>query len=289
LVGRGQLLELGVSRRAIETRLIQGRLHRVHQGVYALGHSLLDVSARWMAAVMACGPDAALSHRSAGQLWGMIPRSGAAPEVTRPRFFRPRAGIQAHRSSLPADEIALVDGIPVTSPPRTLLDLAAVLSQARLDRAFNEMEVIGLTDKHSIPDLLERYPRRRGSAILRSLLGDRSALRGVTRSTLEECFVALIDDNGLPRPRLNADLAVRGRFFRVDCLWRGERLVVELDGRAAHGTSKAFEGDRERDRVLLAEGWRVTRVTWRQLHDEPREIVEDLRQLLRCNSRTSYP
>jgi hypothetical protein len=131
--------------------------------------------------------------------------------------------------------------IPITSVPRTLFDLASVLTPRRLERAMNEAEVRGLTDRLSIPDLLGRYPRRRGSAILRSLLWDEGAIRGITRSQLEERFVALLGAHGLPRPRLNATVSVRGRFFEVDCLWADRRLIVELDGRAMHGTTVALE------------------------------------------------
>jgi Protein of unknown function (DUF559) len=181
---------------------------------------------------------------------------------------------------LPADERAVVDGIPVTSAPRTLLDLTIVVSKRQLERALNEAEVLGLTDRLSLPDLLERYPRRRGSVVLRALLSDDPAMGGVTRSELEERFVSLLDRCGIPRPRLNADLSVRGRFFVVDCLWIDERLIVELDGRAVHGTSQAFEADRERDRLLLTEGWRVMRVTWRQLRDQGATIAADLSRAL---------
>lgn len=144
----------------------------------------------------------------------------------------------------------------------------------------NEAEVLGLTDRLSLHDLLERYPRRRGSALLRGLLKDDETLRGVTDQKLEERFATFLDAQRLPRPRLNADLAVRGRFFRVDCLWVEQRLIVELDGRASHGTRRAFEKDRERDRVLLTGGWRVLRVTWRQLHDDPAALTADLKRLL---------
>jgi very-short-patch-repair endonuclease len=259
----------------------RGVLHVVHRGVYAPGHCLLTAEGRWMAAVLVCGSGAVLSHRSAGRLWRVLPSAAGWTEVTMPEGWRPRPGITRHRSLLPADETAVVDGIPVTSVSRTLLDLAAVLSRRQLERALNEAEVLELTDRLSLPDLLERYPRRRGSAALRALLGDGEALRGITRSELEERFVSFIDAHGLPRPRLNADLAVRGRFFEVDCLWHEQRLIVELDGRASHGTGRAFERDRERDRLLLAEGWRVIRITWRQLRDDAPGVLADLRRLLR--------
>jgi len=115
-------------------------------------------------------------------------------------------------------------------------------------------------------------------------LGDDEVVRGVTRNDFEELFVSLVDSYGLPRPRFNADVAVGGRFFSADCLWAEERLIVELDGRAVHGTARAFEADRERDRLLLAEGWRVMRVTWRQLRDEGAAIAGDVRAGLLCGA-----
>jgi very-short-patch-repair endonuclease len=235
-----------------------------------------------MAAVIACGPDAVLSHRSAGRLWRFMPRAPGLPEVTRTAGFRSRRpGIVGRAMPLAADEVAVIDGIPVTSVSRTLFDLASVLSRRQLERALNEAEVRLLTDRLSIPQLLERHPGHRGSALLRDLLQDAGSLRGVTRSELEERFVALFHAHGLPRPRLNAALWVRGRFVEVDCLWDAQRVIVELDGRAAHGTARAFESDRERDRLLSADGWRVVRLTWRQVRDEAAQIADDLRKLLR--------
>lgn len=233
-----------------------------------------------MAAVLASGPSAVLSHRSAGRLWGLIPLARLPAEVTRPRTFRPRPGITAYRSTIPADERAVVDAIPATSVPRTLLDLAGVLRRRQLENALNEARVRRLFDKLSIPDLLERYPRRRGSAALRALLRDDAEARGVTRSELEERFVALLERTDIPRPRLNAQVAVRGRFFEVDCLWSRQRVIVELDGWQAHGTDRAFERDRERDRLLLIDGWRVIRITWRQLRDDGPGIIADIRKAL---------
>jgi very-short-patch-repair endonuclease len=232
-----------------------------------------------MAAVLASGPGAVLSHRSAASLWGLSLSSRQGIEVTRPGKLRGRHGVVVHRAALPSDETTEVDGIPVTTVPRTILDLAAVATKRQVERAFNEAEVRQLTDRLSIPDLLDRYPGRRGTAVLRAVLGDEGTLAGVTRNDFEERFALLIDAHGLPRPRFNADLAAGGRFFVVDCLWDEAKLVVELDGRAAHGTRRAFEADRERDRLLLADGWRVVRITWRQL-DAEAALVADLRRLL---------
>jgi very-short-patch-repair endonuclease len=280
VVERRQLMRLGVRRGEIDARIDRGVLHPLHRGVYAMGHRLVGVDGRWLAAVLACGPGTVLSHRSAGQLWRLMTRSVGSPEVTRTRGWRAPEGVVSRRSSLASDELDRVRGIPVTSAPRTLLDLAAVLSKHQLERAANEAEMLGLTDSLSLPDLIARYPRRRGTANLRALFDARMP-GGITRSELEERFVVLIDAHGLPRPRLNAHLAIRGRFFEVDCLWRERRLVVELDGRASHGTGRAFEEDRERDRLLLVEGWQVVRITWRQIHDDPVAVIADLRRLLR--------
>lgn len=180
----------------------------------------------------------------------------------------------AHQAALPTDEV--VERIPVTSVHRTLLDLAATLTLAQLEAALNRAEAQGLRDRLSLPDLMERHPRRRGSAALRALLEGEAASQGVPKSVLEERFAALIADRGLPRPRLNAGIAVHGRFLTVDCAWDAARLAVELDGRADHRTARAFEEDRERDRLLLVAGWRVIRVTWRQLEQDADAIVRDL-------------
>lgn len=280
LVGRGQLLEHGMSEDQIDRRLGRGSLHRVHRGVYAVGHPLLGRRGQWLAGVLTSGVNAVLSHRSAGRLWGILPLARALPEVTRPGRFRARGGIVAHQAQLQEDETTVIDGIPVTGLARTLLDLAAVLSRQQLEQAWNEAEVRGLTDRVSIPDLLKRYPRRPGTAVLRRLLADEDATRGITREELEKRFRAVLDSTDLPRPRLNVDLFVRGRFFEADCLWHEQRLIIELDGRAVHGTGRAFEKDRERDRILQAEGWRVARITWRQLRDKAPAVIADLRKML---------
>lgn len=280
VVARGQLRDLGYGNTAIEARVRRGSLLRLHRGVYAVGHRKLTAEGRWTAAVLSAGPGAALSHRSAAGLWGLLPRWPLAPEVTRPRRFRSAAGVIAHRSVLLDDEVEKFDGISVTSVSRTLFDLSAVLPRRQLERAMNEAEVLRLTSRVSVHELLDRYPRRPGSAALRRLLEEDAAFRGVTMRELEARFVAVLDAHGVPAPRRNADIAVRGRFFNADCLWRPQRVIVELDGRAVHGTRHAFESDRHRDRLLLVEGWKVMHVTWAQLRDEPDAVVDDLTALL---------
>ncbi len=235
-----------------------------------------------MAAVMACGADAVLCRRSAARLWGIGAEYTGFPEIARPTACR-RAGITVVRTAVLADEVEVEVGIPVTSVARTLFDLAAVLSRREMERAMNEAEVRGLTSRLSLPHLLERYPGRRGNATLRELLADEEP-GGITRNDFEERFVAFLDAHGFPRPRFNATIALRGRFFEADCLWEAQRLMVELDSRAVHGTDRAFESDRQRDRIFLAEGWRMARITWRQLRDEPESIAADLRLTMERSS-----
>jgi very-short-patch-repair endonuclease len=280
LVTRRQLLDRGMKDGTVEARVKRGQLHIVHRGVYAVGYRLLSIHGRWMAAVLACGPDAVLSRRSAGQLWGIVPPADRWPEVTRQSACRGLDGISVHRGLVPPDERWELLGIPVTSVARTQFDLAGVLSKRGLERAMHEAEVGRLTDRLSLPDLLARYPRRRGATNLRALLEAKTPV-GITQTDLEELFVEFLEEQGLPRPRLNATLPVRGRLLRPDCMWPEQRLLAELDGRESHGTERAFEGDRQRDRMLLVEGWRSTRITWRQLRDERMEIAADLKDLLR--------
>ncbi|HKO39417.1 MAG TPA: hypothetical protein VJU14_13720 [Solirubrobacterales bacterium] len=233
-----------------------------------------------MAAVLASNSGAVLSHRSAGRLWGVLPPAAEWIDVTCAVRQVRREGIVAHRSHLRDDEWIVEDGIPVTSPFRTIFDLAAVLDLRALERASHEAEVRELRDRISLPMLLERYPGRRGARNLRAVLGSDEPVM-ITRNDFEEAFLALIDTCGLPRPRMNADLAVRGRFFEIDALWEREQVAVELDSRSVHGTNKRFESDRQRDRILVAEGWKTMRVTWRQLQEEPAAIAADLRLALR--------
>jgi very-short-patch-repair endonuclease len=223
-----------------------------------------------MAAVLAGGLGAVLSHRGAAGLWMLRP--GLFLEVTAPSFRR-RPGIRIRRPALQPDEITTERGIPVTTVPRTLLDLAAILRPHQLERAFNEAEVRGHTDVLSLPDLMARYPRRKGIPAIRAMLAIEPVL---TRKGFEAWFRRFVRDTELPTPRFNYVVA----GFECDCVWPEYGLIVELDGRATHGTRLAFEQDRERDRVLRAAGWRVVRVTWRQLKRDPDAVAADLRALL---------
>ncbi len=177
-----------------------------------------------------------------------------------------------------------LEGIPVTTPSRTLLDLAAVVPRRHLERALQEAEVRRLGDLISLEQLLVLHPRRRGTATLRSILASDRIGENVTRSGLEERFLAFLDRAALPRPEINAHVEIAGRLIECDCLWRPQRVIVELDGHAFHAPRDAFEADRARDRAFQAAGWRVVRVTWRQLHREAERVTADLRELLRSPS-----
>ena len=276
VVARRQLIALGLGRRAIAHRLECGRLHLIHRGVYAVGHRVLSVRGRWMAAVLACREGAVLSHQSAAALWSIGGTARTRIDVTAPRDLRPRPGLHPHRAVLPADEITVLDGIPTTTPARTLLDLAAVVPRRTLERALDEAEILRLPGPHT---LLDRYPGRRGAANLRTLLIT-SRSPTPTRTELEDRFLTFVDDHGLPRPATNCVVDI----YEVDAVWRDARLIVELDGFATHGTRRGFERDRARDRRLTVAGWRVIRLTWRHLADGE-ALARELRALLGAQPR----
>jgi hypothetical protein len=289
VVARRQLVALGLGQDAIDHRLRCGRLHHLHRGIYAVGHPVLSAAGRWMAAVLACGDGAVLSHRSAAALWEIRPSSAPRIDVTVPRHLHARPGIHPHHGRLPPDEVTTHRGIPVTTPPRTLLDLATVLDPRRVERAVQEAEVQRLSDSLSLEDLLTRYPRRPGRATLMAILNSAALGATTTRSELEDRFLTFLDAALLPRPCVNATVELHTGSVEVDCLWERQRVIAELDGHASHGTTAAYERDRARDRALSAAGWRVVRITWRQLHDDGAAVARDLDALLGRSSCTPVP
>lgn len=265
VVTRGQLLDAGLGRHAIAHRLERGRLHAVHRGVYAVGHRAVSARGLRLAAVLAYGRGAALSHRSAAEVWGLLDeRAGAPVHVSSPAQRRPLRGVIVHRAT--ALEAVRRDGILVTPPARTIVDLAATAASGDLERAVEEARVRRLV---SADDLLCRARGRRGAAALRALLADEPSL---TRSEAERRLLRLVAAAGLPRPQTN----VRVAGCEVDALWPEARLVVEVDGFAFHASRAAFERDRDRDARLQARGFRVMRVTWRQLTARPEVLTARL-------------
>jgi hypothetical protein len=263
VVSGAQLHEMGFDDAAIRRRVLSGRLHRLHRGVYAVGHTVLNRHGRYLAATMACGRGAVLSHRSAAALWGIRPTDAARIDVTvsHTSGFRSTAAIVVHRSRRPI-EATTRDGIAVTTPGQTLADLATALPRRALEKAAEQAEALRLD--MSIP---AGHP---GETRLREAMAH--DLGSTTRSPLEDAFLELCDAHGIPRPRVNT--IVEG--YEVDFCWPEERLIVETDGRAHHGTRAAFERDRARDARLTVLGWRVLRFTDRHVRLEPDWVADVL-------------
>jgi very-short-patch-repair endonuclease len=242
--------------------------------VYLVGHTALGPLTREQAAVLACGPGAVLSHRSAAAVWGLLRVIRFVDVTVRGRKRKNRPGLRIHSvSHLEPSQIRRHQGIPLTSPARTLLDLAEVVSRRDLERAYDEAQFRDLVTREEIFDLLARSPGRRGQAPLRSLLD----LDAVTRSSAERKLLRLMRNGGLGPTHLNTRIGL----YEVDMLWEPQRLIVEVDGYAYHSSRSAFERDRLRDADLQAAGYRVVRVTWRQLVTEPEALVRRLARLLR--------
>ncbi|HEU5062787.1 MAG TPA: type IV toxin-antitoxin system AbiEi family antitoxin domain-containing protein [Solirubrobacterales bacterium] len=281
VVSREQLLNLGLESGAIGRRLRAGRLHQLHPGVYAVGHRVIPREGRWMAAVLASGPDAVLSHWSAAALWMIRPNSRERIDVTVSHRSRSSDLIRRHISQVPPDERTIEEGIPVTTVPRAILDLAATEDAETVQNLLRESEFLELSDRLSLPHLLERYPGRRGTRKVRSALDRlREEPQGRKRSPLEERFGPFLRRYRLPLPRYNDWIALGDKRVCVDCHWPEVRQIVELDGWQGHRTRTAFREDRARDRRLRVAGYSVTHITWNQLDDEPAAIAADLRVLL---------
>jgi len=271
VVSRAQLLAIGVSATAIDWRLKRGRLHRVHRGVYLVGHAAAPQRAPEMAAVLACGSRSLVSHRSAAVLWALISAPGLDyVEVTVADLGnRVRPGIRVHRTtSLDRRDLRRLDGIPVTSPARTLLDIAGIVSPQVLERAVAEGEARRLARRSQLLQTLDRNSGRPGSTPLRALLEQQGG-PALTRSVAEEKLLALVRAALLPAPEANVKVGP----YEVDLLWRGERVIAEVDGYRFHSSRRAFERDRRRDPELRERGYEVIRITWRQIVDEPEVVI----------------
>ena len=251
VVSTRQLLALGVTRNAIKHRVSRGQLTPLHRGVYRVGPLPSPLTSP-MAATLACGPSAVLSHHSAAALLG-IRRPHAGPiHVTVTRgHARKRRGLVIHRTrSLRDDEVVTHKGIRTTSAARTLLDIASDLTRKHLTRAIEEAQIQGQLDHSSLTAAVSRAHGHRGVVALRAAAPQEVRM---TRSEAERRLVELVDAAELPPPRTNVTLG----GYEVDAVWAGERLVVEVDGFAFHGSRDAFERDRRRDAELVAAGWRV--------------------------------
>lgn len=268
----------------VKSRVASGHLVRLHPGVYAVGHRRLRPRGHSLAAVFAVGPGAVLTHRDAAGLHGLRPANHRDADVTVERQRRSRPGIHVHRAALPPTEITRIDGIPVTTVARTLVDLAGVVPADHLARAVQQAERLRLFDGRAVERVLARTRTRPlpGHRALRELLAE---LRGyelqLTRSTLEIAFLALVDRHGLPRPRTNVH--VHGR--EVDAWWSEALLAVEADGWQDHGTPRAFQSDREKGNWLGARGILLLRYTHHDVMRRPHKVAAELREAIEARTR----
>ncbi|HEY8470819.1 MAG TPA: DUF559 domain-containing protein [Longimicrobiales bacterium] len=281
LVTRAQLLAAHIPPDTVRSRVRTRRLVPVLRGVYRVG-SLVDPRSREVAAALACGPGAVVSHHSAAALWERLPqRDGAPVDVTVPRHNRGRRpGLRIYRvRSLPEDEVTVLEGIPITTPARTILDLASVAPSRRVEQFLARVVREALTTPGEVLGLVARHPRRPGGPLVRALL-EREHGPAFTRSEAEERFLALVRKADLPEPELNVVVG----DHEVDFLWRRERLVVEVDGFEFHSSRDRFENDRRRDADLFGLGLRVVRVTWRQITTEPEATLVRVTRALVANT-----
>ena len=272
-----QLVALGLSARAVRHRAASGRLVRLHRGVFAVGHGALSQNGRRLAAVLACGSGAVLSHRSAGALWGLRPWTGRRLDVS----ISSQAGlalqeIDLHRcGSLARVDVTEVEAIPCTTVARTLIDLAAVVDRRGVGGAIARAEELRLYDGAAVEAVLARSQGKRGAKLLRAVLAEWSD--DPARSHFERRLLAFLRGHALPRPAVNEWMTVEDRTIQPDFMWRERQVILETDGYATHGTRKAFAEDRRRDQLLVRNGWTVLRAAYRQLDDE---LLRTLRALL---------
>ncbi|MGB9183177.1 MAG: type IV toxin-antitoxin system AbiEi family antitoxin domain-containing protein [Solirubrobacteraceae bacterium] len=273
LVTRAQLLDIGLGEAAIGWRCRTGRLFRVHLGVYGVGRPPLTPLERAAAAVLACGPDAALSNSCALTLWGLEKRWTAPWHVTTPAARR-RPGIVVHRArGLTRTDIRVQLGIRVTSPARTMLDCAPELTERRLGRAVADARLQGLLHLGQLADVTGRFPYHPGR---RALLATIEEAGAPTRSEFETAFLAFCRQFGLPRPQINAWVA----GYEVDALFPAEGVIVELDSWTHHRERVSFESDRNRDADTLAAGLVTVRITWPRFTRTPRAEAKRLEAIL---------
>lgn len=276
-VTRRQLIALGMNPSQIAYRVKIGRLHLVHRGVYAVGRPPRTALERASAAVMACGPGAALSHRSALALWDLAPWPWTMAVIAASMHARP--GIALHRSTrLLGRDFRRENGIRVTSPARTLLDCAPRMKPKPLTRAVNDARRSGLLTLEDLADVVERFPLHPGAPLLGPHAG---AEHNPTRSTFEDDFLPFCKRFGLPTPQLNVTVA----GYEVDAFFPDEKVIVELDGWEFHSNKGAFEDDRERDAATLAVGCVTIRITHKRLQRQAAREAARLHAILEARRR----
>jgi very-short-patch-repair endonuclease len=280
-ISLAQLESAGLDRAAVGRWVQAGRLHHRYRGVYLLGHRAITQRGEWWAAVLAGGEGTVLSHFAAAALWGIRDRPRAVTDVISPRRIR-QQGIRAHRSPLHPADVTTHQGLPTTTPERTLIDEADLLTPRQLERDYDHARVHNLLTLNALDQALQRADGRRGAAALRTIIAaDRAP--AATASELERAFIALIDAAGLPRPASNRVL----NGHRVDFHWPHHRLIVETDGHAAHVTRRQRQLDARRDVTAVRHGWRVLRFTYEDVTTDPAYVIEALTELLTASSRAA--
>jgi very-short-patch-repair endonuclease len=279
-VSRSQLVAAGVTDTQIAHRLETGQLLRLRRGVFAVAAHEGGIAGRLAAAVLTLGLDSAISHLSAAGRYE-IRGDPVVIDVTCPRRLTKRDGIRVHHAPLEPDEIHFRDGLPLTSPSRTLFDLGTVLGTTGHVKAANEAFVKRLVTIEELHAARDRYAGRKGSTAFRRLLAELDPAGRDVRSPLETRLNAFLRARGFPAWESNAILVVGGETISPDVLWREQRVAVEADGRDPHLAPLTFDSDRRRDRRLRVEGWQPVRVTDRDLKHRPDELDADLRALLR--------
>lgn len=273
-----QLAACGIDSDAITVRVRRGQLHPLYRGVYAVGHDALTPVASFAAAVLACGAGAVLSDYAAAAHLGMRRAGDRFPEVTVPRAGGRRIdGIRVHRRQLDPRDVCTRDGIRVTRPARTILDVAATMPPAALRRMVRQAQAERIVTMRQLLDVLARHRGHRGAAKLRAVIADGPT---PTRSELEDHVLALVVQAGIERPEINPRLEIDGRRVEPDLLWRRRRLIVECDGRQWHSDPLSQADDEARQALLEAHGYRVLRVTWQQAMTHPRQTVARIRAAL---------
>jgi putative AbiEi antitoxin of type IV toxin-antitoxin system len=274
VVTRKQLLDAGISSDEIKWRLREGGLIRVHRGVYRVGHRAPSIEARYLAAVLACGEGAVLSGQAAGYLWGLLKGTAPPPEVTAPTNRKVK-GVRTRRARRGETEGTTRHGIPITTVPRTLVDVSSLLQFEDLARACHEAGVLHRTTPRQVEKVLKKRPNAPGAKQLRSVMrGDVH----VTLSALERRFLERLDEASLPHPLTNK--SADGR--RVDCRWPQHNLTVELDSYRYHSSRHAWELDRRREREAHARGDQFRRYTRDDVFEAPEQMLAELRDLLHC-------
>lgn len=284
LVTTAQLLERGLTRKMIKTRTHAGTLHRIHRGVYSVGTPPTTREAHWLAAVLACGPDSLLAYTAAGALWDIRASAATVIDVVSPtRAGRSREGIRVHRAAdLAEADRALRNGIPVTALPRTIIDLATVLSREALEYAIHRSESKRLVTVAALHAALDRRNGHPGTGPVREIIGDPwHDLDARTRGRNERRFLRICRRHDIPRPSVNEWIAlpIASGGLEVDFHWPERRLVVEIDEWGTHGTTRAFRNDRARDRALGDAGLRVIRFTEAELADDAAVAASLIRAL----------